>query len=137
MKRYVTVLSVLLILGCSLAFAEDQPWSFVKAVGGLKVGAPVQSKDGWLLPIQADVSGSKAITTKPTTINSAIACKSVNARVKGQDIFLVIATTLAHGGMTSDCPAAKLGKLTSESYNVWYGTSRAKENSLGSVRVAL
>jgi hypothetical protein len=137
MTRHLTVLSVVLWLGCSTAFAGDRPWSFVTAVGGLKVGAPVHSDGEWSLPIQGDVSGLKAITNRPTTMNSALVCEAVKARVKGQDIFLMLKTTLVHGDATSACPAAKLGKLANGSYSVWYGTSRAEGVSLGTVRVAL
>jgi hypothetical protein len=138
MKRYLLVLPVFALLpGCSTAFAKEQPWSFVASVGGLQVGVPMHSHGRWSLPIQADVSGAQAITTKPTTFNSAIVCTAVDAKVQGPDIMLVVRTTLAHGGATSVCPAAKLGKLANGSYNVWYGTSRAKGISLGTVRVAL
>ncbi len=137
MKRHLTVLSVVLWFGCSTALGGEQPWSFVTSVGGLTVGTPVQSDGGWLLPIQADVSGLKAVTTKPTTLNSALVCEAVKANVKGQDIFLMLKTALVHGDATSACPAAKLGKLPNGSYSVWYGTSRSAGISLGTVRVAL
>jgi hypothetical protein len=138
MTRHLVVLPALLMLhGCSLAFAEERSWSFVTAVGGLEVGKPVQSSGRWSLPIRADVSGLKTITNKPTTINSALVCEVVKARVKDQDIFLILKTTLAHGDATSICPAAKLGRLATGRYNVWYGAPRAKGISLGTIDVAL
>src|SRR5688572_9643837 len=134
MTRYLFVLPALLILqGCSLAFAEERPWSFVTAIGGLEVGTPIQSSGRWSLPIRADVSGLQTITNKPTTINSALVCEVVKARVKGQDIFLILKTTLAHGDATSICPAAKLGRLAPGRYSVWYGASRTKGISLGAI----
>jgi hypothetical protein len=138
MARLLVVLPVLAMLhGCSTAFAEKRPWSFVTAVGGLKVESPVHSSGRWFLPIQADVSGVRTITARPTTINSSLICEAVTVRVKGQDIFLVLETALAHGDATSVCPVAKLGRLATGRYNVWYGTSRAEGVSLGAVDVAL
>lgn len=129
--------SLVLVLGCTVAHAEERPWSFVTGAGGLEVGTPVQSNGRWSLPIRADVSGLKAFTNKPTTMNSALVCKAVKAQVKGNDIFLVLETSVAHGAATSSCPDADLGQLANGSYNVWYGKPQAKEISLGAVRVAL
>ncbi len=138
MKRPLASLaSLAFVLGCVVAHAEQRPWSFVTAVGGIQVGTPVQTNGKWSLPIRADVSGLQAITNKPTTMNSALVCEAVKAQVKGNDIFLIIETGVAHGTATSSCPDANLGQLANGSYNVWYGTSQAKGVSLGSVRVAL
>lgn len=138
MKRSLNILTILILVhGCSIIFAKEQPWSFVTAVGGLAVGTPVPSNGRWLLPVRADVSGTQVIANKPTTLNSGLVCEAVRAKVKGQDIFLTIKTTLAHKGATSVCPAAKLGRLSSGRYDVWYGTSRAEGTSLGTVRVSL
>jgi hypothetical protein len=129
--------SLVLLLVCSGANAEERPWSFVTAVGGLEIGTPVQSKGKWSLPIRADVSGVRAVTSKPTTMNPALVCNAVKAKVRNNDIFLVLETSVAHGNATSRCPDAKLGKLASGSYNVWYGTSYANAISVGAVLVAL
>jgi hypothetical protein len=138
MKRLLNSLSSLvLVLGCAVAHAAERPWSFVTAVGGLEVGTPVQSNGRWSLPIRADVSGLQAFTNTPTTMNSALVCKAVRAQVKGNEIFLILETSVAHGTATSSCPDANLGHLATGSYNVWYGTPHAKGASLGTVRVAL
>jgi hypothetical protein len=138
MKRSLNFLSsVVLVLGCAVAHAEERLWSFVTDVGGLEVRTPVQSNGRWLLPVRADVSGLQAITNKPTIMNSALVCTAVKAEVKGSDIFLVLETSVAFGTATSSCPDADLGQLAGGSYNVWYGTLQAKRISLGTVRVAL
>ena len=138
MKPLLTFLSVLFMLhGCAAVLAEERPWSFVTAVGGLEVGTPVRSNETWLLPVRADVSGLQAITNRPTTLNSAVVCEAVKAHFQGQDIFLILETTVAHDAATSRCPAAKLGKLAGGHYDVWYGASRAEGISLGTVDVAL
>ncbi len=120
MNRPLTTLSVLvLVLGCAGAHSEEQTWSFVTAVGGLKVGTPVQSNGRWSLPIQADVAGLNAITNKPSTMKSGLVCKAVKAQVRGDNIFLVLETKVAHGTGTCRCPDAKLGRLADGSYDVW------------------
>jgi hypothetical protein len=132
-----SISSLVFLLCCAVAGAEERPWSFVTTVGGFQIGAPVQSNGKWSLPVRADVSGLQVITNEPTTINSALVCNAIKAQVHGSDIFLVLETGVAHGTGTSKCPDAKLGKLAKGSYNVWYGTSRANGVSLGVVRVAL
>lgn len=134
-KQIALLAGILSLQGCLMAFAEDRSWAFVTAVGGLEVGAPVQAGNKWQLPVRADVSGLQTITVKPTAINSGLVCKSVQAKVKGQDIFLILETTLAHGNAASVCPAASLGRPAAGRYNLWYGTSRADGVALGTLTI--
>jgi hypothetical protein len=129
--------SLVLALGCAVAQAEEQPWAFVTAVGGLEPGTPVKLGGRWSLPIRADVSGLQSIKNKPTTMNSALVCTAVKAQVRGNDIFLLVETSVTHGTATSSCPNADLGHLAGGSYNVWYGKAQAKGIPLGAVRIAL
>lgn len=132
-----TLLVALALTGCNALTGEERPWSFVTSVGGLEISPPVHKGESWLLPVRADVSGLQAITHKPTTMNSGLVCDFTKARVKGQDIFIVIVTTLPHEGATSVCPAATLGALEPGQYNVWYGSNRTEGVQVGTVDVAL
>jgi hypothetical protein len=132
----ISLASLVLMLGCTFATAQERPWSFITAVGGLEIGTPVQSNGRWSLPIRADVSGLQPITNRPTTTNSALVCKAVKARVEGNEIFLILETSMAGEGPSSRCPDADLGKLAIGSYTLWYGTPQAKNALLGTVRVA-
>jgi hypothetical protein len=90
-----------------------------------------------MLPIHADVSGLQAISVKPTTLNSVMACSRTRAEVVGNDIYVTIATSLLGEGDSSRCPDAKLGAVPEGEYNVFYGSVRSDAVRLAGVRVAL
>ena len=138
MRRHLPSLAILVTLyGCAAVMTQEQSWSFVTAVGGLEFATPVHVNNRWELPIRADVSGLRAITTEPTTMNSGLVCDSTKANIEGRNIFIVIVTTIPHGKATSVCPAADLGVLVPGQYNVLYGASIAEGVKLGAVDVAL
>jgi hypothetical protein len=138
MTRLISMPAMLLMLhGCAAIQREEQPWSFVTAVGGLELGSPVHSSNQWELPVRADVSGLHAVTNKPTTMNSGLVCDATKARIEGQDILLVVVTTAPHGTVSSSCPAAKLGALAPGHYNVLYGKTRSEGEALGTIDVGL
>ena len=57
------------LIGC--VTSEHATWNFVQAVGGIKVGDPQSVTNGeWAVPVECDVSGLTAVTTKPTTLNN-------------------------------------------------------------------
>lgn len=118
MKNVLLIASTLLV-ACT-ATSEPRDWSFVQSVGGISVGEPAQSNGVWLLPVEADVSGLREVTTKPTAMNSGIACHSVAATIEGQSIFLVVSTTVAGQGRMAQCPSAALGQLRAGAYSVLY-----------------
>jgi hypothetical protein len=138
MKRFLGSLAILIALhGCATVTTKERSWSFVTAVGGLALAAPVHVGNRWELPVRADVSGLRAITNEPTTMNSGLVCDATRADVKGRDILIVIVTTMPHGNATSACPAAKLGALDPGQYNILYGPNRAEGVKLGTIDVAL
>ena len=64
-------------------------WDFVQAVGGIKLGDPQPVANGeWTVPVECDVSGLTAVTTKPTALNSALIVKDVRWKAQ-QDRILV------------------------------------------------
>src|SRR5271169_1444774 len=97
------ILAALLLLCCALtasASAESDSWDFLQAVGGISVEAPLHSASGWSLPVHANVSGLERVTTKPTTLNSALVCEQTIAKVEGQSIYLTIVPALAHANFS-------------------------------------
>jgi hypothetical protein len=133
--KHIVIIAVLLS-GCAI-FPKDQPWSFVTAVGGMAIDAPVRTPKGISLPVRANVSGLETITVEPTTLNSIIACSRTRAKVEGKEIYLTIATSLARAGDSARCPSARLGALPAGEYQVFYGTARTDATSLGAIHVAL
>jgi hypothetical protein len=106
-------------------------------VGGIVVENPVRTAKGLMLPVRADVSGLEAVTAKPTTLNSIMACSRTRAEVVGHDIYVTIATSLLREGDSSRCPDAKLDAIPEGEYNVFYGSVRTEAVRVGNVRVAL
>ena len=102
------------------AFAGSEGWQFVHSVGGIAVGKPELQPSGWSLPVRADVSGLTAITSKPSTLNSALVCERTDAAVERLNIYLTIVSGLVRSGYTSLCPPANLGILSPGKYRVFY-----------------
>ena len=136
MRRAAIALLVATGLLASPAHAQSRDWAFVQSVGGLALGVPVQKDGAWHLPIRCNVSGIEAITIKPTTLNSALACSTV-ARVEAQTIVLTVVTGLASSGSSAKCPAARLGTSRTGRYAVFYSGSPAERVPLGEVNLAL
>src|SRR5688572_29394296 len=135
MKRLALVL--LMLTGCTGLVPRERPWAFVASVGGIAVDNPVRTPKGLILPIRADVSGLEAISVKPTTLNSIMACSKTRAEVEGNNIYVTIATTLLRQRGSSRCPDAKLSGLPNGNYTVFYRSAAADDVRLGEVRVAL
>ena len=134
MNRLLVIIA--LCAGCGLA-PEERSWEFVSSVGGIAVDPPQATPRGLTLPVRADVSGLQAISTKPTTLNSIMACSLTRAKVEGREIMVTISTSLLREGGSSQCPPAKLGKLAAGRYAVLYGSTRSDAKPIGMVDVAL
>src|SRR5271169_2462329 len=132
------ILAALLLLCCALtasASAESDSWDFLQAVGGISVEAPLHSASGWSLPVHANVSGLERVTTKPTTLNSALVCEQTIAKVEGQSIYLTIVPVLAHANFSPRCPSAQLGNLAAGRYRVFYRGSQEQPHFLRDVSI--
>jgi len=90
MRALITILFCSSLIGC--AASERRDWAFMQSVGGLS--AAVQDKNPSWLIIRGDVSGLKEFSTKPTQMNSALAIKSVEAKVRDSRIQIYVVTTL-------------------------------------------
>jgi len=117
--------------------AAPQSWAFVVSVGGITVEDPVQADGIWTLPVQADVSGLVTFTSKPTTLNSALVCSSVVAKIIDDRIYLTIYTGLPGAAKNARCPAARLGVVKPGTYSVLYQGPRNAPVLLRSVHVGL
>ncbi len=114
-------LLVIVAFACtSCGTTEPRSWDFVQSVGGIQVGTPLISEvGGWVLPVVADVSGTKKVTVAPTTNNSGLVCDT-KASVEGQAIYVTVSTALPEGTRTASCPFAGLGKIPYGTYSVLY-----------------
>jgi hypothetical protein len=118
------------------ASAQARDWAFVQSAGGLAFDAPYKENGAWVLPVRCDVSGLKAITTKPATLNSALGCSTVG-RIEGHDIMLTVVTHLASAAYPALCPPVNLGTPPKGHYVVFYSGSSSERVKLGEVDIAL
>jgi hypothetical protein len=119
------------------AHARSESWGFVQSIGGIVVEAPVHTKDGWVLPVQANVSGLETITQKPTILNSALICKRTEVRIEKNNIYLTLVTGITHKGGSPRCPHAELGNIASGKYRVFYRGPGESPFSLREVEIGL
>jgi hypothetical protein len=128
--------ALFLVVGCSLAFRETRDWSFIQSVGGISVGQPVSTQDGWYLPVNCDVSGLQTTTVKPTQLNSALVCYKVLATGDNQTIFISVQTSVAGSGPgTSSCRAVNIGNLRKGRYSIRYKDPNGMSHEVGSIEI--
>lgn len=79
------------------------------------------------MPVRADVSGLQRVTTKPTTLNSALICERTEFNVEGRNIYITVVTAPAHStpalpyaNNSSRCPYIMLGEMLPGKYSVFY-----------------
>ncbi len=122
-------------------FADSENWSFVQSVGGVAVDSPFLSPGGgWVLPVRADVSGLQSVTTKPTTLNSALVCEQTGFAVDGRNIYITIVTAptkstpvVVFENDTPRCPWLAFGEMLPGKYSVFYRGPSEAPVSLGEV----
>jgi len=134
MFKYCFCLVALLITSCSFV-AEPRDWAFVQSVGGIAVDQPSKKDNGWVLPVRADVSGTRSITVKPSTLNSLLACTSVRVSIEGKAIYVTVKTGLTRSDLSSVCPSPNLGGIEPGSYAVLYREPGGKTFPLGKVAI--
>jgi hypothetical protein len=128
---------VLICVASFAANAEPRTWAFVQGVGGIAFETPIHNANGWSLPVRANLSGVEQITTRPTTLHSALACLQTAAVVEGHNIYLTIASGLPGDGHSSRCPPSQLGVLTPGRYRVFYRGPNEEPHFLGRVSIGL
>jgi len=117
---------------------EERDWEFIQSVGGIEIGEPMFINDNWQLPIKCNVSGLKAITVKPTTLNSGLVWADTEVRFKDTEIHISIETALTGmSSKTASCGPAELGKLKSGVYIIKYLSPDMSTNYIGEVNIGL
>jgi len=134
MQKPILAIAMPMLCACG-AFYHCEDWSFVQATGGLSVGAPQHVNDNWILPVIANVSGTQTITTNPTVINSGMVCRSVNADIRKQSIYLTIVTSVAGDSLSAICPPASLRHISNGKYAVYYRNHNDTSIALGEVTI--
>jgi len=125
---------VVILSGCSGPFTEHRDWRFVQSVGGMAIGQPQRkSSSRYSLPVECNVSGLRAITVPPTTINSVLMCAGFDVRKDGSDVYLTLRTSLF--GRSSQCKAISLGRLIPGTYSVYYRDPNGTSHSLGTFTI--
>jgi hypothetical protein len=115
MKQLAAGLLALLPLA---ALAGPEPWSSIQAAGGLSVGPPFSSTDGWLLVVRANLRGPTRLND--TQANSAPACTRTQAVIEDRNIYLTVISGPVASKIASVCPAARIGRLPAGTYKVFY-----------------
>ena len=118
-------------------FAQEQGWSFVQSVGGIRIEAPVKVAGVWTLPLTTNVSGLETVTNSPTVLNSGLVCKATHAVVEGFNIYISIVTDYAGEGKSAVCSSAKLGALLPGEYTIFYRLTNENPVYLGKVAVGV
>ncbi len=118
-------------------FAQEQGWSFVQSVGGIRIEAPVKVAGVWTLPLTTNVSGLETVTNSPTVLNSGLVCKATHAVVEGFNIYISIVTDYAGEGKSAVCSSAKLGALLPGEYTIFYRRTNENPVYLGKVAVGV
>lgn len=113
----VAVVAVLLLPLAALARSET--WNSIKSTGGIAIGAPFHSTDGWLLGVRAKLS-KLASPANPAAPDGGLSCVQTAAQVEAGNIYLTIISGEARGPIGAVCPAARLGEIETGSYKVYY-----------------
>jgi hypothetical protein len=111
---------------------KSADWNFIQRVGGIKTEKPIETEDGYYLPILCNVSGWDSITVKPITTNSSLFCLKTKVSIKENKIYLTVATGMSiFGNNSTKCKAAKLGNLKEGTYKIYYKDNTTGEHSIG------
>ena len=118
-------------------FTEKQVgWTFVQRTGGLRIAAPTLSKGRWVLPIEYEVHGTRAVTRQPTLVNSVPHTWKAEIERDGARLHLVISKALAgKKEKLSDFREASLRGVPPGRYDVYYGPLAAPEFALGAIEI--
>jgi len=133
--KALSLLLLLISTSCSAVESTERDWSFVKSVGGLKIGKPYKELNIHYLPIKVDVSGLQEITTKPTMLNSALMCSRTGLLIKGNEIYISIYTSLINETAGNNCKSIPLLGIREGKYTVYYSATNTEKHKLGSITI--
>jgi hypothetical protein len=96
-------------------------WEQVQRYGGIRIERPLESEDGYHMPLICDVSGAESISVPSVAFSSYNVYKRAKVKIDGHMIYISISIT---GPFFKDdtpaCKAVKLGKLEHGHYLVYY-----------------
>jgi len=117
----IVLLAIILCISLNLLTRKTADWSFIQSVGGIKIEKPLETEDGYYLPVTCNVSGWDSITIKPTVVNSAIFCIKTKATVDENKIYLTVIKGISiFGGNDSKSKSVRIGSLKKGNYKVYY-----------------
>ncbi len=141
-KKWIIIISIIVLLTSVLwsSFCiltrENASWNFIQNVGGIKTSTPLETEDGFYLPIECNVSGLDSITVKPTTLNSALSCIKTKVTINENSIHLRIVTGLALSkNLDSKCKDVSIGDIKPGKYKVYYGDKSEFEHQIGAFTI--
>lgn len=116
--------------------AREVDWAYIQSTGGLKIGEPTQKENRWMLPVEYEVHGTRAVTRPPTTINSAPHTWKVKIVRDEARLYLTVVTALAgKGDDQSAFREAALKNIPPGRYEVFYGREAVAERALGVIQI--
>jgi hypothetical protein len=116
--------------------ARKASWDYVQATGGLKIGEPVQRENRWMLPVEYEAHGTRAVTRRPTALNSAPHTWKAKIVRKDARLHLTVVTALAGGNdeLTAFRETSLKG-IPPGRYEVFYGREAVSERALGTIEI--
>lgn len=127
----ISVLLIIWILFISLT-RKSADWSFIQNVGGIKTEKPIETEDGYYLPVICNVSGWDSVTIKPKIVNSALFCLKTRVKIEENKIYLTVMTGISvFGNNSSKAKAVGLGDLKDGNYKIYYKDKTTDEHLIG------
>lgn len=115
---------------------DAKDWTFIQSVGGIKTEKPLETENGFYLPIICNVSGQDSITIKPKGPNSALFCLKTKTTVENNNIYITVITgDPLFETLDCKCKAVNIGKLKSGNYNVFYKDKTTGKHLIGAFSI--
>ncbi len=137
-KRLMLILSIVAIVIVAIWISfnaltnESRDWNFIQSIGGIRIEKPLETENGFYLPIICNVSGQDSVTIKPEGPNSALFCLRTKTTVEENKIYVTVITGYnLFGELDSKCKAVRLGKLKKQTYTVYYKDNKSDEHLIG------
>lgn len=131
---------IVIIIALSVTFIlmtrQARDWNFIQSVGGIKTEKPLETEDGYYLPVVCNVSGVDSVTIKSSTLNSALFVLKTKTHIKENRIYLTVFTGYSIVGKNDcKCKAVKIGTLKYGSYEIYYKDKDSTEHRIGKFTV--
>ncbi len=142
MKKIIFVLGLLALATVASAgvagwlTSVTRDWSFIQQTGGIRIGVPIEKEGRKMLPIEYDVTGLTTVTCKPTTMNSGLAVRRIEATAKDRQIVIrVVTQVIEKTSKKSTEHFSDLSGIPRGSYDVYYESAGVPEKFLGRVEI--